>query len=112
MERHAVLADAARQRLNALACDNVIVMVGDGTLGCSAHAPYDAILVTAGTPTVPVTLQRQLADRGRLVAPVGNKDMQRLVKVERRGDAFAFHEGMACRFVPLIGVHGWSELPC
>jgi len=111
MERHAALADAAHQRLDALGYENVTVLVGDGSLGCPEHAPYDAILVTAGAPEVPRTLQRQLADRGRLVAPVGNADMQRLMKIERRGDEFVTTKGMACRFVPLIGVHGWPELP-
>jgi protein-L-isoaspartate(D-aspartate) O-methyltransferase len=84
-------------------------MVRDGTLGWSAQAPYDAILVTAAAPEVPEPLLGQLADGGRLVIPVGARDAQALRVTERRGDRFRTRELQGACFVPLIGRHGWSE---
>ena len=110
IERHAPLADSARQRLQALGYDNITVVVGDGTLGYPEAAPYDAILVTAGAPDIPEALQTQLAPGGRLVAPVGRTDVQQIITVTREdNDTFTRQPGLACRFVPLIGEHGWRE---
>jgi protein-L-isoaspartate(D-aspartate) O-methyltransferase len=109
IERHAPLADAARARLEALGLTNVTVIVGDGTEGYAAGAPYDAILVTAGAPHVPAALRDQLADGGRLVVPVGTAWHQDLVLVERRGASFREMPGEGCVFVPLIGRDGWKE---
>ncbi len=109
MERHAVLAEAARYRLQTLSIDNVEIYVGDGTLGCPANAPYDAILVAAAAPGIPASLKAQLAEGGRLVAPIGGTDVQRLAVMRRQGDAFSVDEGLSCRFVPLIGAEGWPD---
>lgn len=109
IERHAALAERARETLDLVGARNVEVVVGDGTQGVPSRAPFDRILVTAGAPSVPDTLRHQLADGGRLVIPVGPSGCQRLVIVERQGDAFSTREGEACVFVPLIGLHGWPE---
>lgn len=104
VERHASLARGARKRLAALACDNVRVRHGDGTLGWREHAPYDAISVAAGGPRVPAVLREQLRCGGRLVIPVGPRDgAQRLIRERRSGpSAFDREELGAVRFVPLV----------
>jgi protein-L-isoaspartate(D-aspartate) O-methyltransferase len=107
IERHAPLAADARQRLEALGLSNVHVVVGDGTTGLAEHAPYDAILVTAGAPAVPHALREQLADGGRLVIPVGPASHQDLMVCRRRGSSFEDRTGEACVFVPLVGRDGW-----
>jgi protein-L-isoaspartate(D-aspartate) O-methyltransferase len=111
VERHGALAQAAKRRLAQLGYRNVEVRRGDGTLGWTEAAPFDAIIVTAGGPEVPASLRTQLKVGGRLVIPIGSRhDEQRLVKVVRDGE-HAFHEEDLgpVRFVPLIGEHGWSE---
>lgn len=107
IERMEFLAIAARDRLRSLGYDNITVLVGDGTLGNPAGAPYDAIVVTAGSPRVPAALKEQLAPEGRLICPVGSPDVQRLVRVVRENDSFREEEGIGCIFVPLIGENGW-----
>jgi protein-L-isoaspartate(D-aspartate) O-methyltransferase len=108
VERIAPIARTAATRLKDLGYLNVEVCVGDGTLGWPAGAPYDAIIVTAGSPTLPAALKGQLADGGRLVCPVGPREMQQLVRVTRTGDQFTHEEGIGCIFVPLIGDEGWA----
>ncbi len=107
VERHADLLKSARNLLQSMAFNNIRFVLGDGSLGCSERAPYDAILVTAGAPQVPRTLVGQLAEGGRLVVPVGNRDEQMLVRVTRHGDHFREERGRWCRFVPLVGSEGW-----
>lgn len=109
IERHPILADMARERLSRLEYANVTVVAGDGTLGYPASAPYDAILVTAGGPRVPESLKEQLATSGRLVCPVGPRDIQRLVTVTRTEKGFQEQTGISCVFVPLVGDEGWTE---
>jgi len=108
VERHAILADKAQRLLAELGYDNVRVIVGDGTLGFPEEGPYDGILVTAGTPDTPQALQDQLAEGGRLVAPVGNTHLQNLVTITCHAGQFTREWGMACRFVPLVGRQGWE----
>ncbi|NIA13085.1 MAG: protein-L-isoaspartate(D-aspartate) O-methyltransferase [Nitrospiraceae bacterium] len=108
IERHVELADSARTRLEGLGYDNVTVVAGDGTLGCPEHAPYDVIIVTAGGPHVPEALKSQLAIDGRLVCPVGARDMQRLVVLQRTPGEFIETGGVGCIFVPLVGEEGWT----
>ena len=109
VERLDVLARSARERLKRLGYKNIIIHEGDGTLGWEEHAPYDAIVVTAGAPSVPQPLLEQLAVGGRLVIPVGRTyDVQMLVRVRRVGERDYRHEELCgVRFVPLIGAAGW-----
>jgi protein-L-isoaspartate(D-aspartate) O-methyltransferase len=109
IERLERLAASARRRLHDLGYANVHVRPGDGSLGWPEHAPYDAIVVTAGGPDVPPSLLQQLAVGGRLVMPIGpTPRSQRLVRVvrttEERYDREALEE---VAFVPLIGAEGW-----
>jgi protein-L-isoaspartate(D-aspartate) O-methyltransferase len=109
IERMESLAALSRRRLRELGYANVQVRHGDGSLGWSEHAPYDAIVVTAGGPEVPHSLLGQLAVGGRLVMPVGSTSRsQRLVRVVRTGEETYDREPLeeVC-FVPLIGAEGW-----
>ncbi|MBN1934236.1 MAG: protein-L-isoaspartate(D-aspartate) O-methyltransferase [Anaerolineae bacterium] len=109
VERFASLAKEASAVLAELGYDNVQVKVGDGTLGWPDGAPYDAIIVTAAAPDVPEPLKAQLAEGGRLVAPIGPRWSQELVRVWRRGDELRTEQLIGVSFVPLIGEHGWHE---
>ena len=109
VERVTSLLDSARLAIRAAGASNVSLMAGDGTLGWREYAPYDAILITAASPDVPEPLLRQLAEGGRLLAPLGERDAQVLTLVLRRGEAFARRPIAPARFVPLIGRHGWSS---
>lgn len=104
IERHAALAETARRRLAAAGCHNVEVRTGDGSLGWPEAAPFDAIIVTAGSPVIPDALREQLAIGGRLIIPVGESDtIQRLVRIRRKGkDSFDEEDLAPVRFVPLI----------
>lgn len=109
IERLPRLAAEARRSLDRLGVGNVVVHLGDGTLGRPAEAPYDAIVITAGAPAVPEPLLEQLAPGGRLVAPVGPREGQRLVRIDRGADGRFTREVLgACRFVDLVGRHGWA----
>ncbi|MCX5759827.1 MAG: protein-L-isoaspartate(D-aspartate) O-methyltransferase [Candidatus Hydrogenedentes bacterium] len=109
VERVPLLAEAARQRLHALGYKNIVVVVGDGTLGCPEYAPYDAIIATAGGPFVPKTPKTQLALNGRFVCPVGPREVQHLAVIRRTETGFQETPNIGCVFVPLIGAEGWSE---
>ena len=108
VERHAALAGTARERLRELGYANVRVRHGDGTLGWREHAPYDAIVVSAGGRRVPAPLREQLAEEGRLVMPVGwGWRGQSLVRERRtRSGTFKREKLGRVRFVPLIGEAG------
>jgi protein-L-isoaspartate(D-aspartate) O-methyltransferase len=108
IERIPAVADLAKRNLAALDICNVDIIVGDGTLGYPSSAPYDGILITAATPKIPVPLIEQLAEGGRLVAPLGGREVQELVVREKHDGRVteSFHGGV--RFVPLIGEHGWE----
>ena len=109
VERVDALADAAALRLAELGHANVQIHCGDGTLGWPAHAPYGAIVVTAGGPQVPPALQAQLAIGARLVIPVGrDHECQELLRVTRRSDQEFDTECLTMvSFVPLLGAQGW-----
>jgi protein-L-isoaspartate(D-aspartate) O-methyltransferase len=109
IERIETVADLARRNLNSIGIENVVVIEGDGTLGYPDNAPYDGIIITAATPEVPRPLLDQLADRGRLVAPVGGHDLQDLITIHKQGISFTREFHGAVRFVPLIGEHGWEN---
>jgi len=110
IERLPRLAESARVRLEGLGYLNIHLHVGDGSLGLPGHAPYDAIVVTAGAPWVPEALKQQLSLGGRLVLPVGKHlDLQELVRVRRTGaHGYSTERLMGVRFVPLVGADGWQ----
>jgi protein-L-isoaspartate(D-aspartate) O-methyltransferase len=108
VERIPDVADMARENLSSVGITNVTVITGNGPIGYPGDAPYDAILITAATPSVPPPLVDQMAEGGRLVAPVGSRDLQELVRLTRK-------EGRTTRelfggvvFVPLLGEYGWQ----
>src|ERR1700722_13066028 len=111
VESRSKLAAAAAVRLERLGYGNVHVHCGDGTLGLPELAPFDAILVAAAAPAVPEPLRSQLAQGGRLILPVGDAENQELLLLERHGNSFETITLEACRFVPLVGYHGWKEPP-
>lgn len=106
VERIEALVRQARQRLRMLRLNNVHLKHSDGSWGWPQQAPFDAILVTAAPPEVPVSLLEQLADGGRLVIPVGDRRRQTLAVVTRRGDQFERHDLEPVTFVPLLGGSG------
>jgi len=109
IERLPRLAAEARRALDTLGVTNVVVHLGDGSGGRPADAPFDAIIVTAGGPDVPKPLLDQLAPAGRLVGPFGTREEQALVRLRRKGsDAFEREVLGRCRFVDLVGTHGWA----
>jgi len=110
VERHGPLAEKAAVTLADLGYDNVHVLHGDGTRGWPAHAPFDAIIVAAGGPTIPESLKNQLKIDGRLVIPVGSDQRaQELVRVTRISQSEYRREDLAdVRFVPLLGEEGWA----
>lgn len=111
IERRSELAASAAERLARLGYANVHVHCGDGTFGLGEFAPFEAILVAAAAPDVPEPLRSQLANRGRVIVPVGNAEDQELHLVHRWGDSFHTTVLEGCRFVPLVGYHGWKEPP-
>lgn len=108
IERIAALAEEARSALRALGIEQVVQRVGDGTLGWPEFAPFDAILVGAASPDVPLPLIDQLAVGGQLLVPVGDRDEQVLLRVRRTATGVERHRLDAMRFVPLIGAHGFE----
>jgi protein-L-isoaspartate(D-aspartate) O-methyltransferase len=88
--------------------DNVHCHLFDGSLGWPESAPYEGILVAASAPDVPLPLQEQLTDGGRLVVPVGGRFSQELLVVTRRGEKYERQTVLSVAFVPLRGAHGWK----
>jgi protein-L-isoaspartate(D-aspartate) O-methyltransferase len=108
IERITAIASRARKLFDEAHCSNVVIRIGDGTDGWPEEAPFEAIIVTAASPEVPDTLLKQLSEGGRMVIPVGSEFEQTLLKVTRRGGRFIKESMGGCRFVKLIGRHGWS----
>lgn len=110
LERIPALARQARRTLDACGFARVNVRVTDGTFGWEDEAPFDGIVVTAGAPAIPQAYRTQLAIGGRLVIPVGDRLSQVLMRVTRLGERNYREERLfGCRFVPLVGDHGWRE---
>jgi protein-L-isoaspartate(D-aspartate) O-methyltransferase len=97
------------ENLATVGIKNVEVIVGDGTVGSPQKAPYDGIIITAATPSVPQPLIEQLEEGGRLVAPVGGRDIQELIRLRKKDGSITEEHHGGVRFVPLIGECGWSE---
>lgn len=109
VERIKLLADRARATLDRLGYQSVAIKVYDGTYGWKEMAPFDAIMVTAGSPDVPAPLLDQLKDGGRMVIPVGDRYGQTLLKILKNPEGAVTQRSIPCVFVPLIGNHGWKE---
>lgn len=109
VERNFQLAQSARARLLRLGYTGIEVIWGDGSEGHAAAAPYQAILVSAGSPQVPQVLLDQLADAGRMVIPIGSLHRQDLHLIVKSNTEVTTRILDACQFVPLIGKYGWPE---
>lgn len=109
IERRSALAAGARATLDALGYYNVAIRVGDGTLGWVEEGPFDAVIVTAGTPQVPRPLVEQLRVGGRLVFPIGEEELQTLVRIRKDDDGLREEYFGDCRFVKLVGRYGWER---
>jgi protein-L-isoaspartate(D-aspartate) O-methyltransferase len=109
IERYEQLAYQAASRLQTLGFANVSLYVADGSLGWPDEAPYDRILVTAASPTIPTRLILQLVRGGILVVPVGVRDHQDLLFIRRTLDQPEIRNLGGCLFVPLVGADGWEE---
>jgi protein-L-isoaspartate(D-aspartate) O-methyltransferase len=109
VEKLRVLSRKARILLDQLEYQNIALHVGDGTIGWSEHAPYDAIIVSAGSPSTPKPLLDQLSSCGRLVIPVGDEQNQTLLRVTRTRSGFEQEQLGECKFVKLFGKYGWRD---
>jgi len=109
VERVPILVTEAMEKLQKFNVKNVVLTCADGTLGWQTYAPFDAILVAAGSPAIPQPLLSQLRIGGRLVLPVGaDQKTQKLIRVTRTERDFKIEDFGTCAFVPLIGEHGWA----
>ena len=109
VERVRELSQRARRALDAMAVKNAALLVGDGTIGWRKYQPFDVIVVSASSPSIPGTLVDQLGDGGRMLIPIGSRESQDLVFVQRTG--FAVTEEVVkgeCTFVPLLGRFAWK----
>jgi len=109
IERIAMLERKARKRLEEMGYTNIAFKIGDGTLGWSEAAPFDGILITAGSPKVPDLLFSQLKEEGRMIIPIGNSFSQTLTVVRKVKGKKVEESFFGCTFVPLIGREGWEE---
>lgn len=109
IERVAPLLESARAIIQQLGARNISLLLGDGTLGWRQYAPYDAILVSAAAPDVPQAYIDQLAEGGRLLIPLGDREEQILYLMVKRGDRLERTEIAPVRFVPLVGKHSWED---
>lgn len=107
VERIPGLMASAKERLSRLGYRNIEVTTGNGSLGLPGRGPYDAIIVSAATPQVPSPLLDQLNDPGRIILPLGSREAQMLVRVEKRQGRITTAELGGCMFVPLLGEYGW-----
>jgi protein-L-isoaspartate(D-aspartate) O-methyltransferase len=103
------LATKTRERLDRLGYQNIRIQVGDGTLGWEEHAPYDAIIISAAAPQIPRPLLEQLKPDGMLVLPMGEEELQALVRIRKGKDGIKEEYLGECRFVKLRGTHGWED---
>ncbi len=109
IERIKPLMVRAKRILAGLDYHNIRYKTFDGTLGWKEYEPFDAIIVTAGAPKAPQPLKDQLSEGGRLIIPVGNRFSQELIKITRKKGSFIQENLCGCRFVDLVGIHGWKK---
>ena len=109
LERIRSLLEKARKILEQIQCRNVITQLSDGSYGWKDEAPFDAIIVTAGSPSLPEPLIEQLKVGGTMIIPVGSRNVQRLIRVRRSARGLLEENLMECSFVALVGDHGWPK---
>jgi len=109
VERIPSLMEKAKERLDFLGYKNVKIKIGDGTLGWKEEMPFDRIIVSAASPSIPEPYFELLNDNGIIVIPVGNDETQTLLKVRKIGGTTKIQDLGGCRFVKLIGEFGWKE---
>ncbi|MGQ9569249.1 MAG: protein-L-isoaspartate(D-aspartate) O-methyltransferase [Thermodesulfovibrionales bacterium] len=109
IDRIPVLVEKAEEKFRILGYKNIHTRVGDGTLGWPEEAPFDRIIITAGTPEIPDPLLKQLSEDGIIVAPVGDRLSQQLIKVKKSKGKLLEERHTPCVFVPLIGRYGWDS---
>ncbi len=111
LERIPELVRHAEENLKRVGIGGIRIICTDGTEGYSGEAPYDGILITAAAPHIPEVLFGQIRDGGRIVAPVGSRDIQELIRITRVSGIHKTERFFPVRFVPLIGADGWEEEP-
>ncbi|MDI6807604.1 MAG: protein-L-isoaspartate(D-aspartate) O-methyltransferase [Candidatus Eisenbacteria bacterium] len=109
VERISSLSQSSGKILRELGYTNITLRVGDGTLGWEEEAPFERIMITAGSPKVPPALEQQLGEGGRMVIPIGSSNSQVLELVEKKGGMVFSKPICGCTFVPLIGEGAWKE---
>ena len=109
MERIRSLLEKARKILDQIQCRNVVTQLSDGSYGWKEEAPFDAIMVTAGSPSLPEPLMEQLKVGGTMLIPIGARNVQRLMRVRRSARGFLEENLLECSFVALVGDHGWPK---
>ncbi|MBT3240910.1 MAG: protein-L-isoaspartate(D-aspartate) O-methyltransferase [Chloroflexi bacterium] len=109
IERHKSLAELSKRKLEELGYENIHVYQGDGSVGLPKESPFQAILITAAAPEIPEPLWDQLAEGGRMVAPVGSEIQQQIILYERHGSQFKKTAKIPVVFVPLLGEYAWDE---
>ena len=109
IERINALSRKAQKTLEELGYSNIVFKMFDGTYGWPDQAPFDAIIVTASAKEIPEALIKQLGEGGRLVAPAGDADQQKLILLTKKGNRVNRKEIGDCKFVPLVGKYGWPE---
>ena len=109
VERIRSLLERARKTLDRIHCHNVVTKLSDGSYGWQEEAPFDAILITAGAPSLPQALVDQLKSGGTLVIPVGERNSQRLVRVRKGSQGWSEEDLRECNFVALVGEYGWAK---
>jgi len=109
MERIRSLLERARKTLDRVHCHNVVTQLSDGSYGWKEEAPFDAVLVTAGAPSLPQPLVDQLRVGGTMVIPIGDRNCQRLIRLRKGSHGVSEEELMDCNFVSLVGEYGWGQ---
>jgi len=109
VERIPSLLERARKTLDRVNCLNVVTKLSDGSYGWQEEAPFNAILITAGAPSLPQPLMDQLKTGGIMVIPVGERNSQRLIRVRKNSRGFSQEELLECNFVSLVGEFGWAK---
>lgn len=109
VERIKTLSDKAKENLLSLGYKNIHIIVGDGTVGLDKHKPFDRIIITAAAPDIPLLLIEEMKEGGILIAPIGERFSQILIKGRKKNNVLEKESYTPCTFVPLIGKYGWMD---